>query len=519
MANTIKLKPVQSVGATEIEYEYDQLSEHAITVTYSELKDLRDNKKLIPGIFYRITDFVTTTAQENTISAGYPYDIIVRAVTESSLDENARAALHEGDTHFAKARIDSWVLRYSLDNDQTRFGWADPVNGKGVVYYLKDAWDNECCFDFKNIQYLGSSLYNFTEGLGDILDDTAYYFTFHKVGYGDYSDCNGPDFQDDATNCTGNVIDVYIDDEPYTRFLPKIVMICPENTYNDMIFNVFKGAGVHDFTLYTRFQYNRIDNSVYNVFINGAATLNRFEDNVWNIKITGTSSVSYNKFSRWVHDIILNGTNVERNTFEEYVQMIEMTAAKVITYNRFVDVVYTVKITATKSNLLYINMCDCVNNVTMTTEYIQYTTFRNNTNNITIEASAFQEMYLEMSSYINLLGNCIRGFVDFYNSSYITVNNIDMYYWDMKNTRYIQYTSPQEKKVLRNITIYNIVGESKDSLLEMTLTELFSLTGSLKKYVELDNDGKIVYHWKSSLLTETGYYKDSATDTTWKAIA
>ena len=29
-----------------------------------------------------------------------------------------------------------------------------PENGKGVIYYMKDEWNNECPYDFKNIQFI-----------------------------------------------------------------------------------------------------------------------------------------------------------------------------------------------------------------------------------------------------------------------------------------------------------------------------------------------------------------------------
>ena len=46
-----------------------------IETTYSELRDLRNNKQLIPGCWYRITDYTCTTVQANTQSAGHVFDI------------------------------------------------------------------------------------------------------------------------------------------------------------------------------------------------------------------------------------------------------------------------------------------------------------------------------------------------------------------------------------------------------------------------------------------------------------
>ena len=47
----------------------------------------------------------------------------------------------------------AWELKYCLDNDISRFAWADEGSGKGVIYYMKDEWNNECPYDFKNILF------------------------------------------------------------------------------------------------------------------------------------------------------------------------------------------------------------------------------------------------------------------------------------------------------------------------------------------------------------------------------
>lgn len=98
-----------------------------ISVTWSELKEMRDNATLKPGQQYRITDYVTTTSQADTQSAGHPFDVIVTADSENTLNEEARACLHEGDTYFsdAGANLAAWQIWYSLDNDVERFAWAD----------------------------------------------------------------------------------------------------------------------------------------------------------------------------------------------------------------------------------------------------------------------------------------------------------------------------------------------------------------------------------------------------------
>ena len=142
------------------------------SITWSALNDLRDDADLIPGQKYRITDFVTTTALADTQSANHAFDIVVTALDPTTLDENATVMLHNGDTYFAGANLEAWKVKYCIDNDTNRFTWADTVNGKGVIYWMKDEFNNECGYDFKNIMFKrsyctvnGSSIYAAIPGL------------------------------------------------------------------------------------------------------------------------------------------------------------------------------------------------------------------------------------------------------------------------------------------------------------------------------------------------------------------
>lgn len=97
-----------------------------ISTTYNNLVSLRDAGQLNPSMFYRITDYVTTTAQESSVSAGHQFDIIVLALTANKLSEQAHAAIHEGDTYFSEtgANLSAWKIWYYLDNDVEKFAWA-----------------------------------------------------------------------------------------------------------------------------------------------------------------------------------------------------------------------------------------------------------------------------------------------------------------------------------------------------------------------------------------------------------
>lgn len=96
----------------------------SINVLYKELRELRDSAKLIPGMSYRITDYVATTSDPESRSANHPFDIIVTADDTKTLNENARAIQHKGDEYFKNCNLAAWKLKYCIDNDQNRFIWA-----------------------------------------------------------------------------------------------------------------------------------------------------------------------------------------------------------------------------------------------------------------------------------------------------------------------------------------------------------------------------------------------------------
>ena len=226
-------------------------------ITYAQLVTLRNNGELVPGQRYRITDYTCTTTQPETRSAGHVFDIIVTADDATTLNENARAVKHVGDTYFNGSKLSAWKLKYCLDNDITRFAWADTESGKGVIYYLEDEFGNLAEYDFKNIQFkryratikeeyegiLGDSkfmlLQDNDEGWYDIndsmfeldTDDYIWCYTFHDIVNGN-KDGSLNHFDGEAYNPRGvfknsipcNRISVSYDEVLYTSlYLSNIV--------------------------------------------------------------------------------------------------------------------------------------------------------------------------------------------------------------------------------------------------------------------------------------------------------
>ena len=113
--------------------EIDALLEKMVYVTYAELVALRDEAKLIAGQMYRMTDYETTCSWINTQCAGHPFDLVLTALDNKTLDEKCSAIWSERDTdgYFANSNLPAWDVRYCLDNDMDRFDWA--VKGGCVI--------------------------------------------------------------------------------------------------------------------------------------------------------------------------------------------------------------------------------------------------------------------------------------------------------------------------------------------------------------------------------------------------
>lgn len=120
-------------------------TDHLIKVTYDELVDLRNTSSLEPGVFYRITDYEFTSTDPEVISAGHRFDIIVLAVSENVLSEDARAIQHdfteeekkkyseEEQHYFDNSDLSAWRLRYCLDADTSRFSWVPEKRDSLIV--------------------------------------------------------------------------------------------------------------------------------------------------------------------------------------------------------------------------------------------------------------------------------------------------------------------------------------------------------------------------------------------------
>ena len=321
------------------------ITNNIVSTTYANLKTFRDGGNLIVGKWYRITNFVTTTAADDTQSAGHAFDIIVFAESANKLNEEAYAVLHAGDSYFANSNLSAWKLKYCLDNDTNRFEWADTTNGKGVVYYMNDEFGNECPYDFKNILFkVGANAQAGTKA-------DVFYYTFSKVVGG--IDQEVYDHSLNGDYCHNNTMGEYKSEGVF--YLNRNVFrntngssLCYDNAFGDDCFqnifgdncygNIFN-VGCYSNTFAHRCcrntfaqkcdnntfgnscQYNTFGNSCYGNALDGGCCYNTLLDycnynsfGLGNIGNTFGYSCIYNTFGKGCHDNTID-PNCSYNTF------------------------------------------------------------------------------------------------------------------------------------------------------------------------------------------------------------
>lgn len=157
------LKKFQS----DINKNVDELNTKIHKITYAELLRKTEDAELIPGDWYQITDYKSyfisdANLFENDGVITHQFDVLVFAISNNALSENAKATVHNDDYSYYGDGIHSWILKYCLYNDNTRFGWADTVNGKGVIYRMIDEYGNDCGYDFKTLVFIKGDKRHYT---------------------------------------------------------------------------------------------------------------------------------------------------------------------------------------------------------------------------------------------------------------------------------------------------------------------------------------------------------------------
>lgn len=235
-----------------------------INTTYASLKSLKDSNGLVIGQKYRITDFVSVFDETGITSANHPFDLVIEAISENLFSETANAIIHSGDDYFATQKLNAWEVRYCFDNDTTRFPQASS-SGKGFIYYLKDEYGNEACYDFKN------ALFELTSADYDFISTTIHAFTFSTY-ISDMTEILDASFNNNKLNVKNNKV----------KSFKKTVLILKKPTLltGNLTDNILKSdKGIVIYTSYGTSPSIKENNIEGTIYINSAKGASRFNVN------------------------------------------------------------------------------------------------------------------------------------------------------------------------------------------------------------------------------------------------
>ena len=209
---------------------------------------------------------------EPTVSCIHPGKALCNSMYEPRPSE-WRAFIIGNSSHFINNNLTSWEIKYCIDNDTNRFSWADNEKGRGVIYYMKDEFNNECPYDFKNILFHTSECYY-----------DEYPYTFHKFINGEFV----YELSDFSLNekCHSNIIKPYYDNGKqilnsiifYNEYNPELEEepVCYGNTFKVNCFNNF-------------FRQNCFSNTFgeycYNITMGSNCYRNTFRSEIYNCTI------------------------------------------------------------------------------------------------------------------------------------------------------------------------------------------------------------------------------------------
>ncbi len=274
-----------------------------LSVSWADLSNRVRNSQLIPGMKYRINNYTCTTIQSDTQAANHYFDIIVTADSNAKLNENAKAVYRGDNNYFLNSNLDAWEIKYCLANDTERFAWADPINGKGVIYYMKDEWGNEAPYDFKNIKFNvdGYYLYTFnwfSGGVNPTIDDLS----VNQFKYPTSDNVTDIEYK----HTFNNVIKPYINNNSKQE-LNRIVFgnyQQSDNTFQGCYGNIF-GANCHDIKFYTTAISNKFGDDCYSNSFEGVCINNRFGNTNNNINVKfGVTKCEFGENNSYINNTL-----------------------------------------------------------------------------------------------------------------------------------------------------------------------------------------------------------------------
>lgn len=238
------------------------LPTNLISTTYSNLQTLISNNGLQSGSKYRINDYQTVVNQTNvSTNSNSKFDIIVTAISTNQLSENAKVCERSGITYFNNCKLDSWEIKYCFANDTNRFAWASS-SGKGVIYYMKDEYNNEAPYDFKSILFNNQ----FTFDL--YINSTHTDYSIHTNA---------------SSYCYNNKINLFMHNNKYQ--LNRIIFK-NTSTIQPCYNNIF-GPNCNNISFNYSCYSNSFGSNCYNITLGNQCSLNKFGDNCYDINMSG----------------------------------------------------------------------------------------------------------------------------------------------------------------------------------------------------------------------------------------
>lgn len=305
-----------------------------VEITYAELKSLRDNAKLVPGCKYRMIDYETTTSQANTQAAGHPFDLILTALDEKTLDEKCNAIWSERDTdnYFANSNLAAWEVWYTLDNDSNRFAWAVEKGKKLIIDFgalgtpISIQATLNGTFDYQGNTYFkwdatleGNTMYILTSTEDNLIGQTPLIYIIEAQ----------------MTQSMGTITNLIVNDKNGYGVIYRLI----DEHNNDLTFdfkNIKQKTSIEntDFTEYyytfddygkdgsikTMYAYNNKFtpgyNDIPNIIIVNNTCYNNHIDNIMSMLVNG--GISFNKMTGSVYKLFINNgfsNNISNSTF------------------------------------------------------------------------------------------------------------------------------------------------------------------------------------------------------------
>lgn len=130
----------------QIDEMFDNFApDNMIPILWADLVDLRDDGELVPGAYYRITDYNFVTSKIGIQSGNHQFDIVVLAISESMVSETAYAVRHAGDHYFEREVTEGgieWLYTMYVDDFGDSYG-DEPMDHQDDLHSSDEFCDSD----------------------------------------------------------------------------------------------------------------------------------------------------------------------------------------------------------------------------------------------------------------------------------------------------------------------------------------------------------------------------------------